>query len=444
MTPSGLISRVWNYAGVLRDAGVSYTDYVEQITYLLFLKMDQELSEIGQAHRIPDKWNWESLIKLEGDALALHYGHLLEALGRVEGGVEATLVQTIFRKAQNKISQPGLLTKLINLIDGETWNELDADIKGDIYEGLLQKNAEDVRGGAGQYFTPRALIRAMVRAVNPKLGRTVHDPACGTGGFLLVAYQYLKRKVRKAAAEEKRKLQWETFSGTDNVATVVRLAAMNMYLNGIGGNRCPIGEEDSLARDAGARFDYVFTNPPFGKKSSVMVMGEEGKISRENVMYERTDFPASTTNKQLNFLQHVQTILKVGGEAAIVVPDNVLFEGGAGETVRKRLLQNCDVHTLVRLPTGIFYAQGVKANVLFFEKKPASESAWTKKLWVYDLRTNQDFTLKTNPLKDADLEDFVACYNPANRLTGRSRSDSGGSITRRCCRGTRRIWIWCG
>src|SRR5712692_4190717 len=261
MTPSGLISRVWNYAGVLRDAGVSYTDYVEQITYLLFLKMDQELSEIGQAHRIPDRWNWESLIKLEGDALALHYGHLLEALGRVEEGKEATLVQTIFRKAQNKISQPGLLKKLINLIDGETWNELDADIKGDIYEGLLQKNAEDVRGGAGQYFTPRALIRAMVRAVNPKLGRTVHDPACGTGGFLLVAYQYLKGKARKASAEEKRRLQWETFSGTDNVATVVRLAAMNMYLNGIGGNRCPIGEEDSLARDLGSRFDYVFTNP---------------------------------------------------------------------------------------------------------------------------------------------------------------------------------------
>jgi len=234
--------------------------------------------------------------------------------------------------------------------------------------------------------------------------------------FLLVAYNILKEKARSASAEDRRKLQMKTFSGADNVANVVRLGAMNMYLHGIGGDRCPIAEADSLARDPGVHFDYVFTNPPFGKRSSVMVISEEGKVGREAQSYERQDFWVTSSNKQLNFLQHVHTILKVGGEAAIVVPDNVLFEGGAGETVRKRLLHNCDVHTLLRLPTGIFYAQGVKANVLFFEKKPASETAWTKKLWVYDLRTNQDFTLKTNPLKDADLDDFVRCYNAANRF----------------------------
>ena len=416
MNPSSLVQRVWNYAGVLRDSGVSYTDYVEQITFLLFLKMDQELIEIRRPHRIPDKWNWQSLRSREGDDLAVHYTHLLEELGRVEEGKEATLVQTIFRKAQNKISQPALLKKLVTLIDEENWSGLDMDVKGDIYEGLLEKNAEDVRGGAGQYFTPRALISAMVRAIDPKPGHTIHDPACGTGGFLLVAYNILKEKARLASAEDRRKLQMKTFSGADNVANVVRLGAMNMYLHGIGGDRCPIAEADSLARDPGTRYDYVFTNPPFGKRSSVMVVSEEGKVGREAQTYERQDFWVTTTNKQLNFLQHVHTILKVGGEVAIVVPDNVLFEGGAGETVRRRLLRRCDVHTLLRLPTGIFYAQGVKANVLFFEKKPASETAWTKKLWVYDLRTNQDFTLKTNPLKDADLDDFIRCYNPANRF----------------------------
>lgn len=288
------------------------------------------------------------------------------------------------------------------------------DIKGEIYEGLLQKNAEDVKGGAGQYFTPRPLIRAMVKALRPEPGQTICDPACGTGGFLLAVHEYLSQLLLDA--DQKRFLRDQTFFGTDIVDSVVRLAAMNMYLHGIGGSRSPIRSGDSLAADPGVRYDVVLANPPFGRRSSIEATAENGRGSKEQLIYERDDFIATTSNKQLNFLQHIKTILKVGGKAAVVLPDNVLFEGGAGEVIRRRLLHDCDVHTLLRLPTGIFYAQGVKANVLFFEKKPASETPWTRELWVYDLRTNMNFTLRNNPLKDADLEDFLRCYNPENRF----------------------------
>jgi len=280
-----------------------------------------------------------------------------------------------------------------------------------------RKNAEDVKGGAGQYFTPRALISAMVDVIRPKPGETIGDPGCGTGGFFLKAYDYLNEH-NKLDREQKKILKEDTFKGWDIVTEVTRLCAMNMYLHGIGADESQVKTADSLIADPGDRFDIIMTNPPFGKKSSVTIFSEEGKAEREALSYERDDFWATTSNKQLNFLQHVKTILKVNGRCAIVVPDNILFEGGAGETVRKKMLEQFDVHTLLRLPTGIFYAGGVKANVLFFDKKPARTDGkpWTEKLWIYDLRTNQHFTLKEKQMKREDLDDFVKCYYVKNRL----------------------------
>jgi type I restriction enzyme M protein len=306
---------------------------------------------------------------------------------------------------------------LVDLIGKENWSAMSADVKGDAYEGLLEKNAQDTKSGAGQYFTPRPLIRAMVDVIQPGPGEKICDPACGTGGFLLAAHDYIIANNPNMTKDEKRALKNATFSGWELVQSTARLCAMNLMLHGIGNNggKLPLTVSDALAADPGDRFDIVLTNPPFGKKSSTTIIGEDGKVTREKDIVEREDFWATTSNKQLNFLQHVKTLLKQHGRCGIVVPDNVLFEGGAGETVRRKLLHDCDVHTLLRLPTGLFYAQGVKANVLFFDKKPASETPWTRKLWIYDLRTNIHFTLKTNPLKRTDLDEFVDCYNPANR-----------------------------
>lgn len=408
---STIVQRLWNYCNVLRDDGVSYGDYVEQLTYLLFLKMADEQSRppFNKQSKIPKGFDWSSLLLKDGAALEDHYRKVLESLGKEPG-----MLGVIFRKSQSKIQDPSKLRRLVELINGETWLGLDVDIKGTIYEGLLEKNAEDVKGGAGQYFTPRPLTKAMVEVIRPKPGETIGDPACGTGGFFLAAHDYVEHNY-PLDKEQKLFLKNKTFRGTDIVDSVARLCAMNLYLHGIGGDESPIDVADSLLSDRGERVDIVLTNPPFGKKSSITIVNGEGKADRESLSYSRQDFWATTSNKQLNFLQHVRTMLKINGRAAIVVPDNVLFEGGAGETIRRKLLKECDVHTLLRLPTGVFYAQGVKANVLFFDRKPASENPWTEKLWIYDLRTNQHFTLKTNPLKLEDLQDFIKCYNPDNR-----------------------------
>ncbi|MCX5718747.1 MAG: N-6 DNA methylase, partial [Nitrospirae bacterium] len=294
------------------------------------------------------------------------------------------------------------------------WSIMSADVKGDAYEGLLEKNAQDTKTGAGQYFTPRPLIQAIVDVMAPKPNETICDPACGTGGFLIASHDYIANHY-KLTKDQKRFLDEKALWGWELVQNTARLCAMNFMLHGIGGDTLPITVADSLASDPGERFDMVLTNPPFGKKSSTTIVAENGKVSKEKETIERDDFWATTSNKQLNFVQHIKTLLKQHRRAAMVVPDNVLFEGGAGETVRRKLLHECDVHTLLRLPTGLFYAQGVKANVIFFDKKPASETPWTKKLWIYDFRTNKDFTLKTNPLKRSDLDEFVKCYNPENR-----------------------------
>jgi len=407
-----IVQRLWNYCNVLRDDGMSYGDYVEQLTYLLFLKMDDEnVQALGKASAIPAECNWASLRRRSGDELEAHYRHILTSLGLGSG-----LIPVIFRKAQNRIQDPAKLERLIELIDGETWIGLDIDVKGEIYEGLLEKNAQDTKSGAGQYFTPRPLIQAIVEVMHPAPGQPICAPACGTGGFLLAAHDYTARN-HPLDQDQWQHLYHEALHGWEIVDNTARLCVMNLYLRGIGANggSSPIHVADSLAAHPGQYFDMVLTNPPFGKKSSITFVTDTGETRREAQNIVRDDFWVSTSNKQLNFVQHVRSILEQHGRAAVVVPDNVLFEGGAGETLRRRLLNECDVHTLLRLPTGIFYAQGVKANVIFFDRKPASETPWTRQLWIYDLRTNQNFTLKTNTLDRADLDEFVACYNPANR-----------------------------
>jgi type I restriction enzyme M protein len=410
-----VVQKLWSYCNVLRDDGMSYGDYLEQLTYLLFLKMAHEREQYlpEQQQRIPKDCNWQSLLERDGDELETHYRHVLEQLGKQKG-----MLGIIFRKALNKIQNPAHLRRLIvDLIDREDWSTLDTDVKGDAYEGLLQKNAEDTKSGAGQYFTPRPLIQAIVDVVRPTPDERICDPASGTGGFLLAAHSYIAHHY-ELDRDQRRFLKFDALRGWEIVDNTARLCLMNLFLHGIGSDeegREPIHVADSLRSSAGEYFDIVLTNPPFGRKSSVTYISEKGREEREVSVIVRDDFWASTSNKQLNFLQHVYTLLKINGRAAVVVPDNVLFEGGAGESIRRKLLDDCDVHTLLRLPTGIFYANGVKANVLFFDKKPAGAQPATETLWVYDLRTNQNFTLRTNPLTRQHLDDFIACYHPENR-----------------------------
>ena len=362
---------------------------------------------------VPAGFDWPSLLARDGEELEAHYRRILTELPR-QGG----MLGEIFKKARQEIQNPATLKRLIvDLIDPEDWMSMRADVKGDIYEGLLAKSAQESPKGAGQYFTPRELIKAIVDCVRPGPDDTVCDPACGTGGFLLAAHDYVVREHGSSLdPDRKRHLRQDFVRGWEIVPATARLCIMNLYLHGIGPDESPIRSGvDSLANDRDERFSMVLTNPPFGKKSSVRIVNEEGELEAESDAYERQDFWTGTKNKQLNFLQHVKTLLRMHGACAIVVPDNVLFEGGAGETVRRNLLQAFDVHTLLRLPTGIFYAQGVKANVLFFDARPAREKPWTERLWVYDLRTNRHFTLKMKPLRRADLDDFVACYRPGER-----------------------------
>lgn len=410
--PKQLVQKLWNYCYILRDDGLSYGDYVEQLTFLLFLKMDDERTKppYNKSSDIPKDLNWESLKTKEGAELEAHYIRILNELGKQDG-----IMGVIFRKAQNRIQDPAKLKKLITeLIDKETWLSLEADLKGDAYESLLEKNAADVKGGAGQYFTPRPIINAMIKCIKPEPGQKIHDPAAGTGGFLLSAYNFISHNYN-LNRDQKQTLKHNTFSGNEIVPMAARLCVMNLYLHGVNGEENPISLNDSLKVNPGAIYDVILTNPPFGRKSSETIITEDGKTAKKDLTVLRDDFWAQTSNKQLNFLQHIRSILKINGKAAVVLPDNVLFEGGAGETIRKKLMETCDLHTILRLPTGIFYAQGVKANILFFDKKAASDKAHTKEVWFYDLRTNKHFTLKENPLKEDDLKDFITCYNPENR-----------------------------
>jgi type I restriction enzyme M protein len=415
MNTAPIISKVWSFCTTLRDDGVGYGDYLEQLTYLIFLKMADEYSKPPYSRDVgvPADLNWESLTALRGAELEAHYVKVLRELGQHKG-----MLGQIFTKAQNKITDPAKLFRLIDMVDSTKWVMLGADVKGDIYEGLLERNAEDTKSGAGQYFTPRALIRAMVECVRPQPGKTIADPACGTGGFFLAAHDFLTDAANYALdREQKEFLKTSTFFGNEIVAGTRRLCLMNMFLHGIGemSGEPSVSPADALIASPSDTYDYVLANPPFGKKSSMTFTNADGEQETDDLTYNRQDFWATTSNKQLNFVQHIRTMLKTTGRAAVVVPDNVLFEGGAGETIRRKLLQNTDLHTILRLPTGIFYAQGVKANVIFFDNRPASKDPQTSRVWFYDYRTNVHHTLKQKPMTYTHLKEFIACYNPANR-----------------------------
>ena len=387
-TEQSIIKKVWTLATTLSGQGVGFTDYITQLTYLLFLKMDKENRELGEESAIPEGYQWEELTALDGTDLLKQYEETLDFLSRQDN-----LIGTIFTKAQNKIDKPVYLKKVITMIDEEDWL-LEGDVKGAIYESILERNGQDKKSGAGQYFTPRPLIKAMVDCTHPKITETVCDPACGTGGFLLAAFDYMKNQSQD---KEKREfLRNEALSGTDNTALVVTLASMNLYLHGIGTDRSPIICADSLEKQPEKLFDVILANPPFGTRPA------------GSVDIQRDDFITETKNNQLNFLQHIMMSLRNGGRAAVVLPDNVLFEG-SGEAIRRKLLTDFNLHTILRLPTGIFYAQGVKANVLFFTKGEP-----TRDVWFYDYRTGVKHTLANNKLERRHLDDFVACYNPDN------------------------------
>lgn len=392
-TEQSLTKKVWNLATTLSGQGIGYTDYVTQLTYLLFLKMDAENEKLfEETSSIPEGYRWSNLIELYGLDLIEQYEKTLKILSEQDN-----LIGTIFTKAQNKIDKPVYLKKVISMIDEEQWLVMDGDVKGAIYEGILEKNGQDKKSGAGQYFTPRPLIQAIVDCVQPKIGETVCDPACGTGGFLLAAYDCMKQQSQD---KDKREfLNNKALHGVDNTPLVVTLASMNLYLHGIGTDRSPIACEDSLEKEPDTLVDVILANPPFGTRPA------------GSVDINRPDFYVETKNNQLNFLQHIMLMLKAGGRAAVVLPDNVLFEGGAGETIRKKLLSDFNLHTILRLPTGIFYAQGVKANVLFFVKGQP-----TKDIWFYDYRTDVKHTLATNKLQRHHLDDFVACYTANPRV----------------------------
>jgi type I restriction enzyme M protein len=415
MDASQIGKRAWSYAGVLQDAGLSCFEYVEQLTLLLFLKMADQLTEepYNRAPIVPPKLGWKALLPLDGAALEDRYRASLEELG-----VKPGMLGVIFKGARCEIHNPALLKQLIvNLLDKVDWLSLPVDVKGTIYEELLSRSAQESSRGAGQYFTTRAVVQTMCEVMQPTPADTICDPAAGTGGFLCSAYQYvLDRFEKDLDADEKRALRESLVEGMELSPKVGRMCAMNVYLHGIGGDTRVLVHtgHDSLAAPWSREYTMVLTNPPFGKKQSLLFVNEEGDTEKEDQVVVREDFWTSTSNKQLNFVQHIYSLLKIDGRAAMVVPDNVLFEGGAGEKARRNLLQKCRVHTLLRLPTGIWYSPGVKANVIFFDKKEGRAEAWTDKLWVYDLRTNQHFTLKQKPIQRKDFDEFVECYKPGS------------------------------
>ncbi|HEY6781069.1 MAG TPA: class I SAM-dependent DNA methyltransferase, partial [Thermoleophilaceae bacterium] len=417
---SALVQKLWSYCDILRDDGLSYADYVEQLTYLLFLKMIDERAAAGtSAVGLPAGRDWPSLKAQTGPALSAHYAELLQALGEQPG-----LLGLMFRGARNRIKDPQKLRRLVvDLIDQQTWTALDVDVKGAAYEGLLEKTATDTKSGAGQYFTPRPLIGAVVDVIRPKPGETIGDPACGTGGFLLAAHAYVSSNY-ELDRDQQAFLRHHTLHGVEIVDAAARLCAMNLFLHGIEASdptTMPIEVRDVLRRPS-EQVDVVLANPPFGRRSSGAIFGEDGEEDGR-VEMERSDLWASTSNKQLNFLQHIVSMVADGGRAAVVVPDNVLFDGSrAGKLVRQKLLAACDLHTMLRLPTGIFYAQSVKANVLFFDKRSDSPEPATRELWVYDLRTNGRFTRRDRPFTRADLDGFVAAFQPERPRSAREQS----------------------
>lgn len=384
---AALLKKVWDIANVLAAAGVGFTDYITQLTYILFLKMDEEKEELGLNSTVPEGYKWKDLAGLNGTDLVEKYEEILRELSKDEG-----LIGTIFTRATNKIDRPVMLAKVIEMVSEENWYMMEGDFKGAVYESILEKNGQDKKSGAGQYFTPRALIQAMVEVVDPKITETVADPACGTGGFLLAAYEHMKNQSKDI--EKQQFLKNNALFGADNTSLVVTLASMNLYLHDIGVNKSPIAYQDSLIDTSERMFDVILANPPFGTRP-------QGSVE---VAVNRPEF-VKTSDNQVNFLQHIMSIVKRGGRVGVVLPDSVLTDMGATEKVREKLLKDFNLHTILRLPTGIFYANGVKTNVLFFEK-----GRGTKEIWVYDYRTGVKHTLATKPMTRAHLQEFVDCY----------------------------------
>lgn len=386
-TESALLSKVWSIANVLSSAGVGFTDYITQLTYILFLKMDDEKEAMGLKSYLPEGCKWKDLKDLSGDDLVEKYEDILKELSQCDG-----LIGTIFTKATNKIYRPVMLKKVIDMVSEDNWYMMEGDLKGSIYESILEKNGQDKKSGAGQYFTPRALISAIVDVVDPKIGETVVDPCCGTGGFLLAAYEHMKTQSKDV--EKQKFLKNNALFGVDNTDLVVTLASMNLYLHDIGVNKSPITYGDSLIDKSDKVYQVVLTNPPFGTRP-------QGSV---DVSANRPEF-IKTSDNQVNFLQHIMSIVKTGGRVGVVMPDSILTDGDAAKKVRDKLLKDFNLHTILRLPTGIFYANGIKTNVLFFEKGEP-----TKDIWVYDYRTGIKHTLATKPMRREHLQDFVDCY----------------------------------
>ncbi|MGI8923346.1 MAG: N-6 DNA methylase [Fimbriimonadales bacterium] len=392
-TMSEIGNKLWGFAHQLRHDGIGYTDYVEQISYLLFLKIAQE-----KGVELPKGYDWEALSSLSGEGLLDHYTDTIRTLGKQTG-----VIGSIFGEGQNRFTKPVQLKQIIGMIDEIEWTELDIDIKGKVYEELLERTASEGKKGAGQYFTPRPLIRAIVKCIQPDLTKTadfkIHDPACGTGGFLLSAAEWLRIEYGAAIPREvQKRMRNGAYSGADNTPLARRLAMMNIYLHELGGD---IKLRDSLYdSDLGERYDCVLTNPPFGVRGA-------------NQAPQRDDFTIETSNKQLNFLQHVMTILKPGGRCGIVLPDNVLFQGHAAPEVMEILTKDCNLHTVLRLPRGTFspYSAGTKTNVFFFVK-----GLPTEKVWIYDGRSGiPGYTKKDRPLLETAFNEFIAAYgkNPS-------------------------------
>lgn len=386
-TESALIKKVGDIANVMAAAGVGFTDYITQLTYILFLKMDEEKEEMGLESTIPDGYKWKDLVNLNGTDLIEKYEEILRELAKEEG-----LIGTIFTKAANKIDSPVKLAKIIEMVKSENWYMMEGDLKGAIYESILEKNGQDKKSGAGQYFTPRALVQAMVDVTDPQITETVADPAYGTAGFLLAAYEHMKKQAKNS--NQLTNLKNNALFGADNTPLVVTLASMNLYLHDIGTHTSPIVCQDSLLDTSDKMYDVILANPPFGTRPQ-----GSGEVSAV-----RSDF-IKTSDNQVNFLQHIMSIVKTSGRVAVVLPDNVLTDGNATAKVREKLLKDFNLHTILRLPTGIFYANGVKTNVLFFEKGKSTED-----IWVYDYRIGIKHTLVQKPLTMEHLEDFVSCY----------------------------------
>lgn len=385
---ASLVKKVWDIANVLAAAGVGFTDYITQLTYILFLKMDDEKESLGLGSSIPEGYKWRDLADLSGTDLVEKYEEILKELAKDDG-----LIGTIFTKASNKIDRPVMLAKVIEMVSGENWYMMEGDFKGAIYENILEKNGQDKKSGAGQYFTPRALISAIVDVINPKIGETVADPCCGTGGFLLSAFEHMRPQSKNV--DKQKFLKNDALFGADNTSLVVTLASMNLYLHDIGVSKSPIVYQDSLTEASDDMYDVIMTNPPFGTRP-------QGSVE---VSASRPEF-IKTSDNQVNFLQHIMSIVKTGGRVGVVLPDSVLTDGDSTKKVRDKLLKDYNLHTILRLPTGIFYANGVKTNVLFFDKGEP-----TKDIWVYDYRTGVHHTMVQSPMTRSHLDEFVEVYS---------------------------------